>query len=297
MAIEFDFSQLKATEFGVRIDEDGVYAVPVNAAVQDALLSMAYATIKQMQKFRNGGTPYSPAEKHAQTEYLIVRAGDSLETAFRNLHESDDLTLDVGVLRAPDSILYYFARFTDSTDRQLTAVRRAAYFKGVMKSPLLGIFNDSLNIVNDSVFKLDNDFDLFVDSFGTHILRPSSFELLGELKRKILGAVKDNVSAIATKLPFVDLGAIESYARSRLRAARYLASIRMQELVGLEQQTLAERCRSLGVATREEDGRLVVCRGSEMRFLELLDRRLYELELIPNAPETYRAASRDRIGR
>ena len=36
--------------------------------------------------------------------------------------------------------------------------------------------------------------------------------------------------------------------------------------------------------------------GSVMDFLGVLDRRLYQIELVKGSPESFRAASRSRIG-
>ena len=83
--------------------------------------------------------------------------------------------------------------------------------------------------MEDKVFKLDSDFDMLVESTGISILRPSGFEFVGELQEAILGAAPANIKKIESDLPFVDFSSIESYATSHPRAARYLASIRVQK--------------------------------------------------------------------
>ena len=203
--------------------------------------------------------------------------------------------MDVAALAAPQRIVSYFARFTDGVDRRLTATRRATQFKGVLKSRLIRVFDDSLKIVEDDIFKLDNDFDLLVDSDSTHIWRPSAFEFMGALKQAILDAVPTNVEAIQAELPFVDFSGIEAYAKVRPRAARYLASIRSQVLQGVDRQALIELCCNTDVGVAEVDGKLSVDDGSEMGFLEVLDRRRYGLELVPDQPERFRASRRERM--
>ena len=124
---------------------------------------------------------------------------------------------------------------------------------------------------------------------------PSAFEFLGRLKQAILNAVPDNLSAIASDLAFVEFSGIEQYAKSHPRAARYLASIRSQTLQGVDQQSLEALCQSTGVAFQNANGKIEVVSGSEMGFLEVLDRRRYHLQLVPNQPEQFRASSRTRI--
>ena len=298
MTLEFNLNAVSTTEFGVGRDGDegpvfGV--VPVDADVQSALLSMARATMDRMARAEDGPAEYEPAEKHGSTEYLVVPAGGVLDTAIRELHDSENLPVDDARLSDPETVSCYFARFMDDQDRRLTAIRRATQFKGVLKSKLLRLDDDTLKIVEDNVFKLDIDFDLLLDSARTHIWRPSAFEFLGRLKQQILDAVPDSVGAIAPDLPFVDLSGIEDYATSRPRAARYLASIRSQELQGMDQHALKALCDSTGVDIQEVNGRITVNSGHEMGFLEVLDRRRYLLALVPGQPERFRAPSRVRI--
>ncbi len=299
MPINFDFGHVERerVEFGVGKDEGGdttFYAVPVDADVKNDLLSMVNATLDQLENVEGGGTPYSPAERHEPTGYLIVQAGSDFETHLRQLHNANNLTLGAGALVHPHRLLSYFVRLTDATSRRVTAVRRATYFKGILSRRLVRFNNDMLKVVEDDVFKLDVDFDLLVDSEGTHIWRPSAFEFLGKLRQAVLDAVPRNVQAIRADLPFVDFSSIEEYAASRPRAARYLASIRAQELSGVDQGALADLCRQARVAVAEREGVLVPSPDSAMGFLEVLDRRRYEIELVLGQPERFKASSRAR---
>ena len=54
------------------------------------------------------------------------------------------------------------------TCRQFTkpTIYPATALKGVLKSRLLQLTTDALNIVQEKIFKLDRDFDLLVDDTG-----------------------------------------------------------------------------------------------------------------------------------
>jgi hypothetical protein len=185
----------------------------------------------------------------------------------------------------------------DNKGRRLTAIRRATSFKGVLKSRLLQFTTDALKIVSDKVFKLDNDFDLLIDDTGIQILRSAGFEFVGALEGAVLGAVQKNIKAIKTDLPFIDFAPIESYASHHPRAARYLASIRtQQESKNIDKTYLKNLCQHTGVKVTEVKSKLQVEESSIMDFLGVLDRRLYEVELVKGQPESFRAASRSRIG-
>jgi len=158
------------------------------------------------------------------------------------------------------------------------------------------MLDNTLQVIEDTVFKLCGDFDLLVDAAKVQILRPSGFEFVGQLQDAILAAVSDNIQAISADVPFVDFGSIEVYASRRPRAARYRASIRAQEETkSIDKSLLSDLCTETGVEVSDADGTIVVTEGHEMGFLEVLDRRRYEITLVKESPERYRAASRRRL--
>jgi len=299
MKLNFDIELVTVVEFGVGIeDADGqsFVAIPVDADVQTALREMIADTWEQMQANDEGPARYEPSERHASTEYLYIPLNDELAASIRDLHEAANLPLDADALADPAEVFCYFVRLTDNKGRRLSALRRATQFKGVLRSRLVRFVADSLKLVEDRVFKLDTDFDLLVDSINVHILRPSAFEFAGNLQEAVLEAVPQNIALIRKDLDFVDFTGIEEYAGKHPRAARYLASIRSQkETKNIDRTALRKHCEATGVDVKLRNGKLTVADGHEMGFLEVLDRRRYELELVKNAPERFRAGSRQRI--
>jgi hypothetical protein len=299
MKLEFDIENVTVMEFGVGRDDghgQTFVAVPVDAKVQGVLREMVAATWEAMQKDDDGPVKYEPSEKYGGTEHLYLPLDDDLAAVVRDLHEAANLPLDVRALDDPAKVFCYFARMTDNKGRRLTALRRATQFKGVLKSCLLRFVTDSLKIIEDHVFKLDNDFDLLIDSASVHILRPSGFEFAGKLQEAILEAVPQSITAIQKDLPFVDFVSIQDYVSKHPRAARYLASIRGQkETKNLDKNALKKLCKSTNVEVTESKGKIIINAGHEMGFLEVLDRRRYELELVKGSPERFKAGSRRKI--
>jgi hypothetical protein len=167
----------------------------------------------------------------------------------------------------------------------------------VLKSRLVRFISDALGIIEESVFRLDNDFDLLIDNATVHILRPAGFEFVGQLQQAVLAAAPTNVKAIRKDLPFVDFTEIEAYAISHPRAARYLASIHAQKATkNIDKSALKALCKRTGVEVKESKGKIVVDNDGVMAFLEVLDRRRYQLELVKGAPESFRAGSRQKLG-
>lgn len=301
MTLEFEFGNVSVTEFGVGIDdhESRFVAVPVDAGVQETLYDMLRATWSSLQESQDGPTAYEPSEKYGTTEYVYLPLQDPLAQSMRELHEAANLPVNTAVLDDPNGIFCYFARLTDMKGQRVTALRRAAQFKGVLKSRnrLVRMWDNTLKIIEDSVFKLDNDFDLLVDAASVHVLRPSGFESAGKLQQAILEAVPKNIEAIQKDLPFVEFAHLDDYASTHPRAARCLASIRAQDGgKGIDKDLLLAFCEQTGVAVSVSRGKVVVSSGAEMDFLELLDRRRYPVSLVKDNVELYRATGRRKIG-
>ena len=298
MPLEFDLGNIVVTEFGVGRDGDEGWllaSVPIDDAVQVALGDMAASTWNAMEGDTDDPDHYQPSEKHASTEYLRLTRGSDLETATRQIFDAENLPPDATALQEPAEIVYYFARLLDVHERRLIGLKRAGQFKGILKSRLLRVIDDSLRIVDDTIFKLDNDFDVLVDAEHTHIWRPAAFEFLGDLKQAILDAVPENIAAIGDSVGFVDYAGIQAFASTHSRAARYLASIRSQPLVGMEPQALMALCDRARVQYEQVAGQIVVGEAHVMGFLEVLDRRRYDIELVPGTRERFRATSRRKL--
>lgn len=299
MKLEFDLGNVTVTEFGVGRDDGDAQtfvAVPVDADVQGALREMVQATWDAIKRDEDGPARYEPSEKHGSTEYLYLPLTDELASSMRELHEAANLDVEGGALDEPADVFCYFARLTDKKGQRLTALRRASQFKGVLKKRLIRFDSDSLRLIEDNVFKLDSDFDLLVDAANVLILHPSGFEFAGKLQHAILAAVPENIKAIQKDLAFVEFDAIEAYAGTHPRAARYLASIcGQEETKNIDKTLLKQLCKQTSVEIAEVKGKIVIPGGQEMGFLEVLDRRRYAVSLVKEKPEQYRAASRRKI--
>ncbi|MFN7835221.1 MAG: Kiwa anti-phage protein KwaB-like domain-containing protein [Burkholderiaceae bacterium] len=301
MKLEFDFEQITLTEFGIGRDDGNGQAfvvVPVDEKVQKVLRDIALSTWKIMQDGEEKPTKYEPSDKHGNLEYLYLPLVDDMAAGVRDLHQAVNLPMNAMALTTPGNLFCYFVRLTDGQQRKLTALRRASQFKGIVKNKgrLIRLLNDTLQIVEDTIFKLDSDFDLLIDAQNVHILRPSGFEFAGKLQQAILDAVPGNVATIKAELTFIQFDRIEQYATKHPRAARYLASIRGQAgMKDIDKTALKKLCKSTGVEISESKGRVIIADGHEMAFLQVMDRRRYQLELVKDKPEKFVAASRKPI--
>lgn len=298
MTFKFDLEHIHTTEFGVGLNDKGggqFALVPVDRTVQAAIREMVYLTQQNLQG--SGGNPhhYDPSEKHAQTEYLILKTANPLCRRIADIHKASNFPLDSKAMTERNRIAFYFARLVDREGCHLTALRRAIRFKGALKAKWIQMLDDTLRLTDSNVFQLDSDFDVIVDDEDVHIWRPSAFEFLGGIRDAILEAVPRNVEAIRAEVPFIEFCEIEAYATSHLRAAKLLASVRMHNLNGIKSSTFRHLCDMTNVEILVGNEQIFVDRKNVTGLLEVLDRRRYKIELIPDSPERFSAASRRRV--
>lgn len=299
MELEFNLGEIATVEFGLGRDERAGQTFSLAAVdwgVQQALIEMARVTWTAMRELTTDPPRYDPSEKYESVDYVYLPLADVLAKPVRDLHYANNLPMDTEAIEKPEKVFCYFARMIDSGGRRLTGLRRASQFKGLLRKHLLRFISDALELIEDRVFRMDNDFDLLADARNVHILRPNSFVFAGKLQAALLAAAPENVKAIQHDLSFVDFDGIEAYAQKHPRAARYLASIRSQkETKGIDKAALKALCKRTGVELHESDGKLTVQDSGVMGFLEVLDRRRYELELVKASPERFRATGRQKI--
>jgi len=303
MELNFDLNNIRTTEFGIGMDDmnnQSFCLMAVDSNVQSALREMTLATWNAMIALNSDPPMYEASEKHESQEYVYLSLNDDLAHQMKLLHEANNLTINSNAFEEPTNIFCYFARLTDAHGRRLTALRRATQFKGALKSRFIAwrLMTDALKLVEDKIFRLDNDFDLLIDASNIHILRPNAFEFVGKLQDAILAAVPENIRMIQEDLPFVSLGSVQEYAINRPRAARHLASIRCQEQTrNIDKTSLKELCISTGVSIREVEEKIVIQEGHVMGFLEVLDRRRYKITLVRDSAEIFKATARQKINR
>ena len=269
MTTNFDFNNITLTEFGLGLDQDqrSYVQVPVDGDVQSSLLEMAQETSRLMTAIAATPENYQPSEKYASTEHLILALSDDMAISIRELHNAANIEEDASALDSADDCFAYYARFTDSQNRKLTAVRRASQFKGVLKKRLISWGDNTLKIIPDKVFKLDNDFDFLVDSAQIHILRPSGLEFTAQLQEAIMAAVQGNVDNISSEISYVNFESISEYAQKHPRAARYIASIRSQsEAHNVDKNKLKLFCQRTGVSFTETNNQLNIDDANVMGF-------------------------------
>ena len=277
---DFDIGSIENVEFGVCRDVDdgeSFLLVPVDNDVKQILKEMLAET---KSKVHSDGEPqnYQPAEKYSSIEQLKLPLANDMVTRIKEVYDAENLPTDAGAIADPDGMIAYFALFYDKHGNKVFAMRRSTQFKGILKARnrLIRWEDETLKIIPDNVFKLDQDFDFYVSNDMIYIYRPSGFEYTAALDEHILQQAEQNSRALEQDIGFVNFDGIVQYVANHKRAARLVASLRSRDdLSQISKTHLKKLCK-------------------EYLFLQVLDRRRYNVTLIENNDETYVAASRRR---
>ena len=299
--MNFDFDAIDTVVFGVCTRRRGNIVfldVPVDFGVVQNLKEMVRSTWERLHEVSGIPDLYDPSNESSGLRHLTVPIDDDMVELFRDVNDADQFDPGGGVLVGqPRQVFCYFAKFTDENGDRLTGMRRSTEFKGVLRhrNRLIRIVNDTLEMTQDDIFRLDTEFDLLIASDEVRILRPSGFETIGQLQEVIRAAVPQNTQALQESLGFVDFGPIEEFAAGNVAAARLLASIRARGVDGITRESLFWVCRDNEVEVDMVGGRIAVGEDAVLGFLRTLDRRRFSTELVPGEREVYDASNRRRI--
>lgn len=300
MTIPFDLDRPQAIEFGVGRDAgDGrsFGLVSVRNDVQAELSSMAKETLRQIEQVEGPPVPYDPASTPSAFEYLQLPIHDVMASEIQAIFDIPAFDRDALFPNDLSDVFCYFALFTGQDGSRLLCLRRAAQFKSLAKKKAAALRGDALQLVPEPLFQLNNEFDVIVDHEMIHIIHPKSFSTLAQIDLADAETVSKNVKAIREHCPYVQWSNIEEHAISRPSIARLLASIRSSgHAENVDRRLLVRACIRAEVPV--QDGEQIAVPDNDIKaFLEVLNRRLYEVDLVPSHPEFYVASNRRQLGR
>jgi hypothetical protein len=186
MRDEFEFDEIVSVEFCVSVregDDYTNYLVPSQHNVQNALKEMLSNTTDQLEEPDVERQAFELSERYATRESLIASLASEELATVNALYDEEGWAPNPHALDAIASIPYYFAVFRDAANVKLLGVRQATQFKGVVSKRFIRLLDDSLTMIEDRIFKLDNDFDFLVTSEHVYILRPAGFERIAQIEK------------------------------------------------------------------------------------------------------------------
>ncbi len=294
----FSIESISSVLFGVYIynNENPYYHIPITANVQNALKEMLGNTNSALQSIGSKAPEmYEPSQHYAAMECLVLQRTHDLCKHIDALYKIENAPTRASALNKVSDIAFYFGIFQDTQKRKVVAIRRAAQFKGVINKKIMHFYNDQLDMVQDTVFKLDNVFDYVMTDQQVVILHPLGFEATANIQESILNAAAGVARGLKAKIPFIDFELVASYVENHKMAARLIASIQERRDIGtLSKQKFANECKKFNIEIERVDGRLFPKKGHELAFLKLLDRRLFHITL-GKEEEKYEAKNRRKL--
>lgn len=299
--IPFNFNKLSRAEFYVCLSEDGTehhYQVPVDPTVQDALKEMVTTTVDRISKTEkeDGIEEFSPSQKYGANDAVFCKLDSEFADVPRTLLAEMQVPETAHALNDLQKISYYYVIVYDDAGSKMLGVRRASQFKGVLKSKLVTIIDNTMQLLPATTFRLDSDFDYLVFDEMLWALRPAGLEFTGKLTEAVKAAAPKSAAEVTKRIAFLDLTALGTYASKHPRAARYLAAVRARpDLEEISKKLLKKYCTNSNVHLVNKKGKLSPIAGSEILFLEVLDRRIFTAELIVGNRERYEAPNRRTV--
>lgn len=197
-----------------------------------------------------------------------------------------------------NSVTFYLAIFHHNNGAKQIGIKRPSQFKGLLKkqNQLVRLIDDTLQVIPDDVFKLDNDFDFVIHQTEIDILHPTGFIFIANIEEEILLTAASATRSLSTRVNFINFNYLADFVGRSKSAAKLIASIKSRDdLERTSLEKLRQKCISLNVHLREEGNQIVPEDESIIHFLQILDRREYDVDLTDDEPEIYVASSRKKI--
>lgn len=308
MKEKFDLRKIRSIEFGLcyhfnkgREQAREYVLVPVDSGVQDALKKMLKTTLLKLSDGKL--KKYEFSQRYPPIDRLKIALAKRPLKTLRAFYETENIAINAGRIRDIKNLFFYFATFRDDRKNKWVGVRRTTQFRGVVstKSCLIRLADDILTLVEDNIFKLNDDFDYLISPDAVYVLRPTGFERTADVQTYINKCAKDVATNLGREGTSVNFPALAKYASEHPRAGRLVFSVSSRGDSGdISLTRLKKLCKENEIEFVVKNGKIQPQPGYQMAFLELLDRRRYIVSLHADTnlnPEYYRAQNREQLFR
>lgn len=296
---QIDLQTVAAQNFGVRMRSDAsLHFIATDVGTKAVLTDVLSATVGAFDGIDGDWQAYDISEDYGEPRRIF---------AARDAEHFGDVSaiFDIGALNdlanLDDHIRdidYYFCEFRDAANAKIVGVKKAVQFKTTLaaRNKLARLINDTLQIIEENVVKIDPLFDALITDQNIFILKPRAVEYIADMVTHVAGAATEKVRHIHDNIAFLDLSRIEEKISSHPKMARMAASIAARDDLGeFQQEKIVSLATQHGVVFKEVDGRLQCRVADEAKLLEILDARRYHLDLANDGGDPYRASARQRV--
>jgi len=297
---DFDIENIASTNFGISLrSNDNCYFVPTDVGMKTVLKEMLQATINAFSTLQDDWEEYDISEDYGSRRRVYCPRESEYMAAFSELFEAGSLDDLTNLNDHVSDLEFYFVELSDDNNNRIIGIKKATQFKGTVKASnrLVRMIDDTLSIIQDTVFKLDNEFDVLITDTNVYILNDGRMQQLVDIISIVAATAKEKIEEIERSISFLDLSRIKDKIEKHPRVARYAASIAKNTAIADFQR---ERIEALAIQhgivfTELGSGRLQCRVQDEAKLMELLDARRYHLDLADNGGDPYRATGRQKV--
>lgn len=295
----FDFNKIDTVEFYINVKKDEVdqlHSVPIDKDVKYMLEIMLAETVKL---FNNSEeiSDYDLLSKYSSAETLKADLSDAVFAPLVKVINNNYKSINSDVIKSSESISFYKVVFYDTSGLKVTAIRKASYFKSILrqKGRLVRIFSDSLMPVTDDIFKLDHDFDFFVINENAYVKNPNNFISIAKIDTQLISVANEKISELKKCFSYINFDTIQEKSKTSNRVAKLIISIsKRDDNDKVSRELLLTNINNANV--RLKAGETIEPEiGHEIGLLDVLDRRRLTCNLIEGKVEVYQASNRRQL--
>lgn len=297
---DFSLGAIQSTNFGVCLrSNQNMFFVPTDGGTQAALREILTSTAIAFGKIPTDWEALDISEDYGTRRRIYTDRSSEYMTHLSEIFDVgalDDLT-DISAHVA--DIDFYFAVFSDDVGRRAVGIKKANRMKGTMKARnrLVRLVDDTLQLIEEDVLRLDEEFDVIVTDAHVFILNVLPMEQLARVVEKVAATAADKIQLIHDTLSFLDLSRIKETIGSHPRIARNAASVASNpSLSAFKQAPIEALAAKHGIKFKLlANGRLQCRVQDNAKLIELLDARRYHLDLSGDGGAPYRATGRQQV--
>lgn len=296
---DFDPENIKAVNFAVALRGNGHrYFVPTDAATKNTLKTVLGSTIEAFERLDGDWRAHDISEDYGKRRRVFAARNTDYLSDLSAIFDEGDLDDLSNAHQHIHDIDYYYSIFFDSDGRKAIGIKKGMQLKGVLgaRNRLVRLADDTLQLIEDDVLKLDPEFDAIITRSHILMLKVRAVEYMANIVEHVANAAAHKVQQIHDTIGFLDLSRIQSDIAKRPQMARMAASIvSRNDLAEIKRDRVEEIAAYQGLVFKEVNGRLQCRREDEAKLLEILDSRRYHLDLTATGPVPYRATGRQKV--
>ncbi len=295
---EFDPGEVSSADFHAALVSGERFFVPIDVGVRNALKAILRDTIDAFEGLEGDWEAHDISEDYGERRRIYALRADPLFQTLSDIFDSGALAELPDLQNHLAELDYYFAKFVDPDGRMIVGVKKARNAKATLgaQNKLVRLVDNSLQLIEERVLRLDRTFDVLLTADHVFILEPRPMEQVARLVEQVAASAKAKVQAIHDAVTFLDLSRVREKIGRHPKLARIAHSVASNPNLALMQRAVIEElARAQGIRFKDVNGRLLCNVTDEAKLLEILDARRYHLDLTATGAVPYRATARQAV--